>query len=98
MDISLWRPYATRKVKPFTPDDPVDMIRKRRVNYVVVGGLHRAIENKTLKSWSQETGGELVGTVSAVVKVSEGHSRGRSRRFRDRASQGRVRPVQGLMN
>ena len=60
VDISLWRPYATRKVEHFTLDDPVDMIRKRHVHYVVLGGLNLAIENKTLESWLQETGGELV--------------------------------------
>lgn len=72
MDISLWRPYATRKVEHFTLDDPVDLIRKRRVEYVVVGGLNLTLENKTLEPWLQATGGELIATVVAVVKVSEG--------------------------
>jgi hypothetical protein len=72
VDISFWRPYTIRKVEHFTLVDPVDLIRKRQVEYVVVGGLNLKIENKTLEWWLQETGGELVGTVTVVVKVSEG--------------------------
>ena len=72
MDISLWRPYATRRVEHFTLDDPVDLIRKRGVEYVIVGGLNLTLENKTLEPWLQKTGGELIATVVAVVKVSEG--------------------------
>jgi hypothetical protein len=72
MDISLWRPYGSRKVEHFTLDDPADMMRGRHVEYVVLGGLNLAFEHRTLESWLQETGGELVGTVMAVVKVSEG--------------------------
>jgi len=72
MDISLWRPFGTRKVEHFTLDDPVDLIRERNVEYVVVGGLHLQLENRTLGSWLAATSGELVETVTVVVKVSEG--------------------------
>jgi len=72
MDISLWRPFGARRVVHFMLDDPVDLIRARHVEYVVLGGLNLMFENRTLESWLVETGGELVGTVTAEVKVSEG--------------------------
>jgi len=72
LDISFWRPYTERKVKHFTLDDPVGLIRERGIEYVVVGGLNLKFENQTPEWWLQKTGAELVGTAEAVVKVSEG--------------------------
>ena len=64
MDISLWRPFGARKVEHFGLDDPSDLIRKRHVEYVVLGGLNLKFENRTLESWLAETGGELSVRVS----------------------------------
>ncbi len=72
LDVSLWRPYGARKVKHFTLDDPVDLLRRSGAEYVVLGGFNLARENKSLAGWLQESGGELVGTVTAEAKVREG--------------------------
>jgi hypothetical protein len=72
LDISFWRPFTTRKVKHFKLDDPVEWIRQCGIEYVVVGGFNLKMESKTLDWWLQKNGAELIGTVEAVVKVSEG--------------------------
>ncbi len=72
LDISLWRPYGTRKVKHFTLDDPADAMRKQHIQYVVLGGFNLKMEGKSLDAWLQESGGTLVGTVTVTAKVREG--------------------------
>jgi hypothetical protein len=72
LDVSLWRPYGARRVEHFTLDDPVARMRERHVEYVVLGGLNLRFRNRALAAWLAATGGELVGSATAVVKVSEG--------------------------
>lgn len=50
----------------------MDLIRAQQVEYEVLGGLNLKFEHRPLESWLAETGGKLVGTVTAIVKVSEG--------------------------
>jgi hypothetical protein len=72
LDISLWRPYGSRRVRHYHLDDPVARLRAEGVEWVVVGGLHLKLENRALESWLAETGGELVTTLTLTVKASEG--------------------------
>jgi hypothetical protein len=52
--------------------DSADQIRQLHVDYVVVGGLELALKGTTIEAWLQRTGGQLVATTTATVKVAEG--------------------------
>ena len=70
-DISLWRPFGSRRVEHFFPDDPPALLRSN-VNYVVVGGLILAANKLSLADWLRRNGAELVATTNATVKIAEG--------------------------
>lgn len=72
LDISLWRPYGSRRVRHYHLEDPAARLRAEGVEWVVIGGLHLKLENRTLESWLAETGAELVTTLTLTVKASEG--------------------------
>jgi hypothetical protein len=72
MDISLWKPYGSRRVEHFFADDPPEMIRTEKIEYAVVGGFNLKMQNVTLDDWLQKHGAELIGSTNATVKVSEG--------------------------
>jgi hypothetical protein len=70
-DISLWRPFGTRRVEHFLLTDPPAQIRQR-VQYVVLGGFHLQEQGTSLDTWLQAAGAELVGTTNAMLKITEG--------------------------
>ena len=70
-DISLWRPYGSRRVEHFFLTDPPEQIRQQ-VQYVVVGGFNLKIHDTTLDTWLQTSGAELVAATNATLKVAEG--------------------------
>jgi hypothetical protein len=70
-DISLWRPYGSRRVEIFFLTDPPEQIRQR-VQYVVVGGFNLKRNNTTLDEWLRTSGAELVATTNATLKVADG--------------------------
>jgi hypothetical protein len=72
LDISLWKPYGSRRVRHYHLEDPVARLRAEGVDWVVVGGLHLKLENRALESWLAESGGELMQTLTLTVKASEG--------------------------
>jgi hypothetical protein len=71
VDVSLWKPFGSRRVEHFFLNDPPEEIR-RHVQYVVVGGFNLKGHNTTLDAWLQQSGAELVATTNATLKVSEG--------------------------
>jgi len=70
-DISLWRPFGTRRVEHFFLTDPPAQIRQQ-VQYVVVGGFNLKEQGMTFDAWLQQSGAELVATTNATLKVAEG--------------------------
>jgi hypothetical protein len=50
-------------------------LRDRGIEYIVVGGLNLKLRNKTLDEWLHETGGEIVASTTATIKVGEGEQR-----------------------
>jgi len=72
IDISLWRPFGSRRVEHILLSERVEDIRRRGVRYVVVGGYHLMQQGLTLESWLERTHGNLIGAISATVKVSDG--------------------------
>jgi hypothetical protein len=71
-DISLWRPFGTRRVEHILPDDSAEQIRARHLDYVVVGGLELALSRISLDAWMAKAGAKLVSQTTAIVKVTEG--------------------------
>jgi hypothetical protein len=80
-DVSLWRPFGSRRVEHFLLTDPPAQIR-RQVDYVVVGGAKLEVEHVDFEAWRQAAGVELVATTNLTVKVSEGIQPWRVVRFR----------------
>ena len=71
IDISLWRPYGSRRVEHFFLTDPPEQIRQH-VQYVVLGGYNLKGCNTTLDAWLQQSGAELIATTNAMLKIAEG--------------------------
>jgi hypothetical protein len=72
IDMSLWRPFGSRRVRHILLSDSVEEIRRRRIQYVVVGGFYLAQKGTTLEAWLERTQGKVVATMNAKVKVAEG--------------------------
>ncbi|MEI9963249.1 MAG: hypothetical protein WDM76_19690 [Limisphaerales bacterium] len=70
-DISLWRPFGTRRVEHFLLSDPSSLIRQK-VQYVVVGGYNLKQLDTTLEGWMEQSGTQLVASTNVVLKVGEG--------------------------
>jgi hypothetical protein len=72
IDISLWRPFGTRRVEHILLDDSLELIRQRHIQYMVVGELNLLENNTTLAAWQAKTGAQLVAAVDATMSVSQG--------------------------
>jgi len=72
IDISLWRPFGSRRVEHILLSDSGEEIRRRSIEYVVVGGFNLAQKGTTLETWSERIHGKLLTTTTATIKVAEG--------------------------
>jgi hypothetical protein len=72
IDVSIWRPFGSRRVEHVLLSDTVEEIRQRRILYVVVSGYYLMQKGLTLESWLKRTRGSLIALISATVKVYEG--------------------------
>jgi hypothetical protein len=72
IDISLWRPFGTRRVKHLLVDDSAEQIRQYQIEYAVVGEASLQEKNTSLAEWQQRTGAELISKVVATTSVSQG--------------------------
>jgi hypothetical protein len=72
IEISLWRPYFSRRVEDVRLTDSPQSIRDRGVKYVVVGGFNLSQNHVPLDDWLSRSRGDLIATTSATLKVSEG--------------------------
>jgi hypothetical protein len=72
LDISLWKPYGSRRVEPFFPEDTPEKIRSFGIEYAVVGGFNLHDRGTTIEAWLQQSGAELVATTNATMTVTQG--------------------------
>jgi hypothetical protein len=72
IDISLWRPFFTRRVQHVLIEDSPETIRELKVRHAVVSGLALKEKNISLDSWLQEKQATLLATTNAIVKVADG--------------------------
>jgi hypothetical protein len=85
IDISLWRPYFTRRVEHILLSDSPEQIRERGIQYAVVSGLNLKEKNVALESWLQRANATLIATTNATVKVSDGPQPWHIVRFKESA-------------
>lgn len=72
LDISLWKPYGSRRVEPFFVDDSSEKIRSLGVEYAMVGGFNLEEKKTTLAEWLQRSNAELIATTNATMTVIQG--------------------------
>jgi hypothetical protein len=72
LDISLWKPYGSRRVEPFLIRDSSGHMRQLGIEYAVVSGLNLADKHVTIDEWLQKVGAELVFSTNAAMTVSQG--------------------------
>ncbi|MGA2786709.1 MAG: hypothetical protein ABSF60_04205 [Verrucomicrobiota bacterium] len=71
-DISLWRPYGTRRVEHILFDETTEQIRQRGIQFAVVSGLRLEQSQTTLETWLAAHDAELLATTNATIKVGDG--------------------------
>ncbi len=72
LDISLWKPYGSRRVEPFLFEDSPEKIRQLGIEYAVISGLNLDTKKTTIENYLQQTGAELLATTNATMTVSQG--------------------------
>jgi hypothetical protein len=72
MDISLWRPFGARRVKHILLGEDGESIRRRGIGFAVVGGAYLKASGVRLEDWLKRTGGDVLATTTARLKVVEG--------------------------
>jgi len=72
IDISLWRPLGSRRVKHILLSDSREEIRQWGIQYAVVGELNLLEHKTTLADWQKRSGAELVATAIATVSLTQG--------------------------
>jgi hypothetical protein len=72
LDISLWRPFGSRRVEHILLSELPAEIRQRHIEYAVVGEVNLLENNTTLAEWQKRTGAELIATATATTTVFQG--------------------------
>jgi len=72
VDISLWRPFFSRRVEHILLEDTSEQIRQRHIQYAVVSGGYLATSGVPLDAWLQRTRAELLATLTVTQTVSLG--------------------------
>ncbi|HXT39339.1 MAG TPA: hypothetical protein VN887_04890, partial [Candidatus Angelobacter sp.] len=72
LDISLWKPYGSRRVEPFLFEDSPATIRQFGIEYAVISGLELDVKKTTIENYLQRTGAELLFTTNATLTVQQG--------------------------
>ncbi|HVV00035.1 MAG TPA: hypothetical protein VHH88_01650, partial [Verrucomicrobiae bacterium] len=72
IDVSLWRPFFSRRVEYVMLGDSGKSLRERNLRYIVVGDYHLKQQGVALDSWLKKVNAELVAQTTAIQKLSEG--------------------------
>ena len=89
LDISLWRPYFSRRVEHILVDDSGKRVRERGIHYAVVGGAFLSAKGMSLNEWLARVGAESIWTGTVTLKVAEGPQPWYIARFVDPAPESR---------
>lgn len=88
LDISFWRPYASRRqVAQIALTETAEQLRKRKLQYAVVSGAgfdwQGIATNVTFQQWLVQTRAEVVTSLTATITVSQGATPWYFVRFKD---------------
>ncbi len=83
LDISLWRPFFSRRVEHILVSDSGQQIRARGIQYAVVGGAFLSAKGIGLNDWLARVGAEQVWSGTFTLKVAEGSQPWYLVRFKD---------------
>jgi hypothetical protein len=72
VDISLWRPFFSRRVEHILLEDTPEQIRQRHIQYVVVSGGYLATRNVSLATWLLQTRAALLATFTVTQTINLG--------------------------
>lgn len=72
IDISLWRPYGSRRVEHILLNDSLEDIKKRNIEYAVIGGYNLGFHGTTLEEWQKRTGARVIAQTTATLTVIQG--------------------------
>jgi hypothetical protein len=72
LDISLWKPYGSRRVTPFQVEDTAETVRQLGIEYAVVSGLELDVKKFTLEDFLRKFNAELIATTNATMVVAQG--------------------------
>lgn len=72
LDISLWRPYGTRRIQQIPMQENAEQLRARKLQYVVVSGLHFDLAKVSFDEWLSQTRAEVVASTKVTVALSSG--------------------------
>lgn len=93
LDISLWRPFGSRRVAHLGVHEADDaQIKARNIKYAVISDLILQLEQVSLADWLAKTHGEIVTNVTATITVSTGPQQFHIVRFPEAEPAKRVTP------
>jgi hypothetical protein len=72
LDISLWKPYGSRRVAPFGLEDSPESVRQLGIEYAAVSGLELEVKKTTIDAWLRQFNAELIAMTTATMTVSQG--------------------------
>ena len=72
IDISLWRPFCATRVEHILLNDSLEQIRRRHIQYAVIGEVNLVENQTTLAAWQAKTGAQVVATATATMTVTQG--------------------------
>ena len=72
LDISLWKPYGSRRVEPFFVNDSPENIRQLGFEYAVISGLNLGDKHATIDDFLTKFRAELIFTTHATMTVQQG--------------------------
>ncbi len=72
LDISLWKPYGSRREEPILFEDSPEKIRDLGIEYAVVSGSQLDVKHSTIEQWLQKSGAELITSTNVTMTVSQG--------------------------
>jgi hypothetical protein len=83
LDISLWRPFGSRRVEGISWQATAEQIRMRKHQYAVVSGFFLGACNVPFEDWRVRSRAELVASATVTTVVSGGPQQWYLVRFKD---------------
>lgn len=83
LDISFWRPFGTRRVEQISHQAKPEDVRKRKLQYAAVSGVHFQLAGLSFDDWLTEMRAEVVAEVNVPIVVAVGPQRFYLVKFKD---------------